>query len=103
MKPRAISFLLAFLLLAVSGSLSYPGTALAQSGGSYGLTWSTVNGGGYTFSVGGQYALGGTVGQSDAGLMTAGDFALGGGFWGSGAVATYNVYLPLLLRAYDSR
>ena len=102
MRHRAALLLFAFLLLAVSGSLPGPGTALAQSGGPYHLTWSTVNSGGYTFSLGGQYALGGTIGQFDAGLLTARGFALSGGFWGSGAVSSQSVYLPLLLHAHDS-
>jgi len=74
--------------------------ALAQSGGGYDLSWSTVDGGGYTFSTGGGYSLGGTAGQPDAGLVSGGVYALGGGFWGSGAVeAPENViYLPLVMR-----
>ena len=102
MRHRATLLLFAFFLLAVSGSLPGPGTALAQSDGPYHLTWRTVNTGGYTFSLGGQYALGGTIGQFDAGLLAGGGFALGGGFWGSGAVSSHSVYLPLLLRAHDS-
>lgn len=71
--------------------------ALAQSGGEYDLTWSTVDGGGATFSTGGDYTLGGTTGQPDAGLLTGGDYALVGGFWG-GAAPQYRIYLPLVLR-----
>jgi uncharacterized membrane protein len=75
---------------------------LAQSGGGYDLSWSTVDGGGGTFSTGGGYSLGGTAGQPDAGLATGGSYTLGGGFWGGGAVtATDNViYLPLVMRNY---
>lgn len=49
---------------------------------------------------GGAYTLGGTLGQPDAGLMTGGDYALGGGFWGGGAtaVAKHKIYLPLVQR-----
>jgi len=71
--------------------------ALAQSGGGYDLTWNTVDGGGYTFSEGGGYSLGGTVGQPDAGVLSGGSYTLVGGFWGS-AAARYGVYLPLVLR-----
>jgi len=74
-------------------------TALAQSGGGYDLTWNTVDGGGYTFSTGGGYALGGTVGQPDAGALTGGGYTLTGGFWG-GATGQYRVYLPLVLRNF---
>lgn len=71
--------------------------ALAQSGGDYDLTWSTVDGGGATFSTGENYTLGGAIGQPDAGVLTGGDYALTGGFWG-GAAAEYLIYLPLVLR-----
>ncbi|HNS50553.1 MAG TPA: hypothetical protein PKO09_05155 [Anaerolineae bacterium] len=73
---------------------------LAQSGGGYDLSWSTVDGGGGTFSIGGGYSLGGTAGQPDAGMATGGVYALGGGFWGGGAVAQPEnvIYLPLVVR-----
>ncbi len=57
---------------------------LAQSGGGYDLTWSTIDGGGAT-SAGGGYVVSGTVGQPDAsaaGAMSDGNYALTGGFWG---------------------
>lgn len=74
--------------------------ALAQSGGPYDLTWNSVDGGGLTFSSGGDYTLGSTTGQPDAGVMKGGDYTIGGGFWGGGAAggAEYDVYLPLVLR-----
>ncbi len=70
--------------------------ALAQTGGSYDLTWSTLDGGGGT-SSGGSYSLSGTIGQPDAGVMSGGSYTLTGGFWG-GAVASYKIYLPLTLK-----
>jgi len=75
---------------------------LAQSGGGYDLSWTTVDGGGGTFSTGGIYSLGGTAGQVDAGPVTGGAFFLGGGFWGGGAVAAPGtaIYLPLVMRSY---
>jgi hypothetical protein len=73
----------------------------AQTGNGYDLTWNTVDGGGHTFSTGGDYILGGTVGQPDAGLMTGGEYTLSGGFWHGGvAAAEYRIYLPLILRNY---
>ncbi len=88
-----VGTLLALLLLS--------GVALAQSGGGYDLTWNTVDGGGYTFSTGGSYALGGTIGQPDAGAMSGGVYALSGGFWAGGEVQAmpYRIYLPLVLRS----
>lgn len=74
-------------------------TASAQSGGGYDLTWSTLDGGGYTFSVGGGYQLGGTIGQPDAGALSGGGYTLSGGFWGDGTLGgPYRVYLPIVLR-----
>lgn len=72
--------------------------AIAQTDG-FDLPWSTLDGGGYTFSAGGGYELGGTIGQPDAGTMTGGIYSLGGGFWASRVVVEqYNIYLPLILR-----
>ncbi len=40
------------------------------------------SGGGYTFSAGGSYSLGGIVGQADAGALSGGSYTLTSGFWG---------------------
>src|SRR5215211_1923788 len=56
--------------------------ATAQVGGGSDLTWSTTDGGGATFSTGGGYKLGGTIGQPDAGEQNGGGFTLRSGFWG---------------------
>jgi hypothetical protein len=87
------------LLLALVALLLLSSVARAQSGGGYDLSWSTVDGGGATWSEGGGYALGGTIGQPDAGVLSGGGYTLAGGFWG-GAAARYGVYLPLVLRNY---
>jgi len=55
--------------------------ALAQ----YAINWFTVDGGGGT-STGGVYTVSGTIGQSDAGVMSGGNFTLTGGFWAFAAV-----------------
>jgi hypothetical protein len=48
----------------------------------YDLSWWTVDGGGDTHVSGGAYALGGTIGQLDAGGEVAGSpYSLLGGFW----------------------
>ena len=44
------------------------------------VNWSTLDGGGGT-STGGAYAVGGTIGQADAGKLTGGNYTLVGGFW----------------------
>lgn len=45
--------------------------------------WWTVDSGGYMWSTGGGFELGGTIGQPDAGtvVMIGGGFELTGGFW----------------------
>ncbi len=90
------------LLVALSCALVVGGVAsmLAQSGGGYDLSWSTIDGGGYTFSQGGGYTLGGTIGQPDAGEMNGGGYTLQGGFWGSIVEYLYRVLLPLILKNY---
>jgi hypothetical protein len=101
MKRTRMS-LKAGVLLALAALLLLASVALAQTGGPYDLTWSTVDGGGYTFSSGDGYTLGGTVGQPDAGVLSGGDYTLAGGFWGGGELAVeYDIYLPLVLRGFS--
>jgi hypothetical protein len=47
----------------------------------YSIDWYSINAGGGT-STGGPYAITGTIGQPDAGIMTGGNYSLVGGFWG---------------------
>ena len=88
-------------VLALLAPLLLGSVALAQSGGGYDLTWSTVDGGGGTFSESGGYSLGGTAGQPEAGATSGGGYALVGGFWAGLAAQpephSY-LYLPLVLR-----
>ena len=63
--------------------------ARAQSGGVYSMTWSTVDGGGGMFSSGGIYAVGGTIGQPDAGSAAESAYGCAGGFWASDASACW--------------
>lgn len=67
--------------------------AAPQSG--YDLSWYTIDGGGATFSTGGSYSLGGSIGQPDAGSLSGGSYTLNGGFW-AGVSVNYNIYLPLV-------
>jgi len=72
--------------------------ALAQGG--YDLSWFSVDGGG-DVSSGGVYTVSGSLGQPDAGLLAdgGGQYVLGGGFWGGGALLLeYLIHLPLILR-----
>ena len=72
---RALCLIAAAFAALLAGSLA----AAATNG--YESDWHTVDGGGYTFSTGGDFELGGTVGQPDAGSHGGGTYALGGGFW----------------------
>jgi len=72
-------------------------TASAQTGGGYDLTWNSIDGGGATFSTGGGYSLGGTIGQADAGASSGGAYSLNGGFW-AGVPAIYNAFVPIAMR-----
>ena len=73
------------------------GVAQAQSGGTFDLSWSTVDGGGGE-SSGGNYTLMGTIGQHDAGVQVGEGYTLAGGFWGEAAFQ-YQIYLPLVVRS----
>jgi hypothetical protein len=70
----------AVILLLVASS------TFAQAGGIYNLTNGTIASGGATFSTGGSYRVGGSIGQPTAGGMSDGIYMLGGGFWGGGEV-----------------
>ncbi len=90
----------AILPLVLIAGLLLAGGAVAQTGTDYDLSWWTVDGGGSTLSTGGDYRLGGTAGQPDAGVVKGGGYTLGGGFWRGGEVngQFYGVYLPVVLR-----
>lgn len=105
--PRYLSWTVIALLLI------FPALALAQSGSGYDLFWFTIDGGGYTFSTGGAYSLGSTAAQPDAGVLSGGNYALAGGFWGSSQFASDGdggggggetggtvLYLPLIMRQF---
>lgn len=87
------------LLLLVSAVGVY-----AQSGAGYDLSWSTVDGGGTTTALGGEYTLMSTAGQPDAGpTLSGGGYSLTGGFWPGGAVESSSgdgsdIYLPIVLK-----
>jgi hypothetical protein len=68
--------------------------ASSQTGGQYDLSWTTIDGGGITLATGGDYELGGTIGQEDTGATAGGAYSLNGGFW----VPQSATYLPTILR-----
>jgi hypothetical protein len=98
MRERWIVLLALGMMLA----LVVVGTTLASPDGQYGISWWTVDSGGNTLNTGGDYSLGGTVGQPDAGVLEGGGYTLAGGFWGGGAAAEPGrdafVYLPVVFK-----
>ena len=69
--------------LAMTLGIVLTGAALA---GDFAIDWHTIDGGGEMFSTGGDFELGGSIGQPDANelVMAGGDFELIGGFWAIG-------------------
>ena len=99
---------LSLLLVVLLGGTCWRGLAAAQGPTTERqvtydpITWWTVDGGGHTWSSGGYYELGGTIGQPDAGYLVGGTYTLGGGFWEGGELAEvlYNIYLPVVAKHY---
>lgn len=67
------------------------GAAPAQSGGSFEIRRSTIDGGGGTASNGTR-VLQGTLGQHDAQFSSGGVFTLRGGFWGAPTAAEDSLF-----------
>src|SRR5262245_39758265 len=81
MKTNSIRMTLAAATFVWVGSLQ------AQ----YTVDWFTLAGGGGTVG-GGKYTLSGTVGQSVAGHLSGGNYAMEGGFW-SGVIFSPNLFI----------
>lgn len=81
MKKLALIGLI-LLLMATAVTIT-----VAQTGGGFDLSWSTIDGGGGS-SSGGDFALSGTIGQPDAGELSGGAYVLTGGFWQACVVPT---------------
>lgn len=65
-----------FLIVCWVGCIAMP------AAGQLNIPWYSIDGGGTMSSTGGQFDLGGTVGQSDCGpTLISGSFTLDGGFW----------------------
>jgi len=89
--------LLILLVVLIGVLLIMTAQVAAQNGGSYDLTWNTIDNGGGS-SSGGSYTVEGTLGQPDAvAQMTNSPYTLVGGFWNS-LLTPYKVYLPVSLR-----
>ena len=100
MKIKFIALALLLILLALT-------LVAMTTNGTTSLTWFTIDGGGGE-SVGGEYALSGTIGQPDASsTLEGGDYDLTGGFWGGVALGSMppipvigemTIYMPLVER-----
>jgi hypothetical protein len=86
MKRAALFISIVLLLLVVS-------IAVAQTGSSYDLTWSTIDGGGGV-SSGSGYIMSGTFGQPDAGVHSGGSYTLNGGFWNGAEITATPTRTP---------
>ena len=91
---KRLRILLAPLLVCVIATV-----ALAQSGGGYDQSWSTVASGGGT-STGGAYTIQGTIGQHDAAgpLLRGAKHDVRSGFWAPPQESTTKTYLPLIVK-----
>jgi hypothetical protein len=102
MKPIQIIFypmvLLALIGLVVSQANAQANHDPAVQQAAYTIDWYTIDGGGALNGNGGSYSLSGAIGQPDAGASGGGSYTLVGGFWGGAVIASYSVYLPLILR-----
>ena len=76
MRTRNLNILTLLVLMMSPGAAS---TVLA-GGGKYEIVRYTVDGGGATFSTGGDNELGATAGQPDAGTQSGGEYVLNSGF-----------------------
>jgi len=77
-----------FSLLLLVLAFALLGVVSVYALGAYNLDWWAVDGGGATFSAGGSYSLGASIGQPAAGTSSGGTYSLVSGFWGGDAAAT---------------
>ena len=99
MGRRSCALLLSLLVLAVLG-----GTAFAQTGDGFDLSWNVVGGvGGVGPLEGSGFSLDGTLGQTAIGPAIGGDWLLGQGYWYAMGPVTpprFEIYLPLVFRGW---
>jgi hypothetical protein len=98
MKTKILVLALALALLLGVAGVAAARVAVANNG----VEWPRwVLGGGASDSAAGNVTLRATLGQPAVGVVSGGDITLGQGFW-HGAIAGYNIYLPLVIRNYQS-
>ena len=70
------------LLIALPALFMGSAAMAGPGGGSFEITWYTIDAGGTSSTTGGNFELAGTIGQPDASAeMTGGSFSVTGGFW----------------------
>jgi hypothetical protein len=89
------------IVVLLIGLATFASAAHAAPQATYELVRSYIGPGGSGSA--GIYSVSSSIGQPDAGEVSAGIYTLGGGFWGGGVIVpvasnTYAVYLPLVLR-----
>ncbi len=85
MSPTRFQTMRTKTVLALAATVCFGALALADD---FSLNWFTTAGGGATFSTGGDFSLGATLGQPATELLTGGDFTLNGGFWAGAHVCS---------------
>ena len=93
MRTRNLLLLIFLVLLVGLTAMTAASSPLASG---FAIPWWTVDNGGGT-SQGGTYTLSGTIGQSDAGNASGGDYRLASGFW-SISMLRFRNYLPVVRR-----
>ena len=86
---------LLILLMAVLLLMVIPAAQAAPQ--AYELTWWTVDGGGGA-SQGGSYALQGTIGQAEPGILSGDRYTLAEGFWATLQALWNRVFLPIVMK-----
>ena len=90
--------LLLLLLLMLAGP-ALAGAVWAGSSAHHAVDWQVLSSGGApALSSSGHVALNGTLGQTAIGPASAGNGALGAGFWYGAGEGVYKIHLPLVLR-----
>ena len=97
---KRINLYLMMIAVVLIGLAMFTSSAHAAPRTTYTLVRSSIGPGGSGSA--GIYTIESSIGQPDAGQVSAGIYTLGGGFWGGGvivpAVGNYQIYLPLIVR-----
>ncbi|MBI5030039.1 MAG: hypothetical protein HZB51_05895 [Chloroflexi bacterium] len=96
MKRKTILITVAIAMIVAALALGNVPTS-AKPADTYTIDWYTINGGGTMSTSGSPYTLSGTIGQSEAGAISGGNYKLSGGFW-SVIDSLSKLFLPLILR-----